>query len=93
MDKGLDLWEAIVERTLCDLEKAFDCIKPHILLSKLSYGRITGKSHAWIKSCFGNRYKRLVINFNHNTFSDQGVTKHGVTQRSILGPLLFLLCK
>jgi len=24
MDEGLDLWEAMVERTLCDLEKAFD---------------------------------------------------------------------
>ena len=29
MDEGLDLWEAIVETTLCDLEKAFD----HNLLS------------------------------------------------------------
>jgi hypothetical protein len=55
MDEGLDLWEAIVERTLCDLEKAFDCINHPILLSKINYYRITGKSHAWIKSCFGNR--------------------------------------
>jgi len=54
-------------KDLRDLEKAFDCINHHILLSKLSYCRITGKSHAWIKSYLGNRYKRLVINFNHNT--------------------------
>jgi len=57
MIEGLDLWEAIVERTLCDLEKAFY----HILLSKLNYCRITGKSYAWNKSYFGNRYKRLMI--------------------------------
>ena len=69
-----------MEGPLCDLEKAFDCINHHTVLSKLNYYRITGKSHAWIKSYFGNRYKRLVINFNHNTFSNQGVTKHSVPQ-------------
>ena len=69
-----------MERTLCDLEKAFDCINHYILLSKLSYCRITWKSHAWIKSYLGNSYKRLVINFNHNTVSEQGVYK---TQCSI----------
>jgi len=31
-------------------------------------------------------------NFSHKTFSDWGFLKHGVSQESILGPLLFLLC-
>jgi len=31
-------------------------------------------------------------NFSHKTFSDWGCTKHGVSQESNLGPLLFLLC-
>ena len=74
-DQGLDLWQTIVERTLCDLEEAFDCINRHILLSKLSYCRITCKSHTWIRSYLGNKYKSLVINFNHNTFFDQGIYK------------------
>jgi len=31
-------------------------------------------------------------NFSHKTFSDWGCLKHGVSQDSILGHLLFLLC-
>ena len=31
-------------------------------------------------------------NFSHKTFSVWGFLKHGVSQESILGPLLFLPC-
>jgi len=31
-------------------------------------------------------------NFSHKTFSHWGFLKHGVSQESVLGPLLFLLC-
>jgi hypothetical protein len=40
-------------------------------------------------------YQRVEIknkNFSHKTFSDWRYLKYGVSQRSILGPLLFLLC-
>jgi hypothetical protein len=84
----------IVAAIFCDLPKAFDCVNLDILLSKLNFYGITGNAYEWIKSFLSNRFQRVEIkneNPNYETLSDWGVTKYGVPQGSIVGPLLFLL--
>jgi hypothetical protein len=53
------------------------------------YG-IKGRAKLWFESYFRNRYQRVLITnnvLNLNYFSVWEETKHGVLQRSILGPL------
>ena len=59
-----------------------------ILLSKLWYYGIRGVASKWLESYFANRKQFLSINgFASSTSS----IRHGVTQGSVLVPLLFLL--
>ena len=71
---------------LMDLSKAFDCL-PHIfLLAKLkSYG-FSDNAIEFMYSYLDKRVQRVKIN---SGFSDWMERKQGVTQGSILGPLLF----
>ena len=48
----------------CDLEKAFDCVNHKILLSKLEFYGIKGKTKLWLDSYFINRYQRVLITNN-----------------------------
>ena len=78
-----------MERNLCDLEKTFDCINHQILLSKLKYCRITGKSHTWIRSYLGNtrsdsKVMRLVPKKSFILFINQ--LKYGNLQSTSLVP-------
>jgi hypothetical protein len=45
----------------CDLEKAFDCINHKILLPRLEFYGVKGKSTLWFESYFSNRYQRVSI--------------------------------
>jgi hypothetical protein len=49
----------------CDLEKAFDCVKQKMLLTKLEFCGITGNDYKLYKSYLADRYQRTIL-YNEN---------------------------
>ena len=82
-DKGL-----FTGMILIDLQKAFDTINYEILLGKLHPIGFSQKTVAWFKSYLSDR--AFKVNISHH-FSDLSKVNCGISQGSILGPLLFLL--
>ena len=71
-----------------DLKKAFDTVDHDLLLQKINLYGIRGNVLNWFSSYLRNRKQNVIYN-NHE--SDYKEIKCGVTQSSILGPLLFLV--
>jgi len=71
-----------------DLSKAFDTINHKILLNKLYYYGIRGKSHDWLISYLSNRQQYVQIKSYKSSLL---LITCGVPQGSILGPLLFII--
>jgi len=71
-----------------DLSKAFDTISHNILLNKLEHLGIRGIPNEWFRSYLNNRKQYLEISNEKSPFE---ITRCGVPQGSILGPLLFLV--
>ena len=82
-DKGL-----FTGMILIDLQKAFDTINHEILRHILHASGFSEKPIAWFKSYLSDRAFKVNINSH---FSDLSKISCGIPQRSILGPLLFLL--
>ena len=84
--------ESSVCGTFCDLTKAFDTVNHDILISKLEFYGIIGRTGELIKSYFSNWYQRVTIKILHasNCISAWELVKNGAPQGSILDPLLFL---
>ena len=81
-------YKNLVGCVFIDFSKAFDTLSHAKLLTKLPSFGITGVELEWFKSYLFNR--RQVIYYNIHTSALSSVAC-GVTQGSILGPLLFLL--
>jgi hypothetical protein len=65
-----------------------------MLLSKLQFYGISGTILKWFISCVTDRKQKLEIKspkYTQNFDSDWETIKHGVSQGSILGPLLFII--
>ena len=73
---------------LIDLQKAYDTIDHEILLQRLKAIKFSESTIKWFKSYLSERI--LLVNIE-NQLSDFGKISCGVPQRSILGPLLFLI--
>ena len=82
-DKGL-----LTGMILIDLQTAFDTIDHEILLQKLKAIKFSESTIKWFKSYLSERI--FLVNIE-NKLSDTGKISCGVPQRSILGPLLFLI--
>jgi hypothetical protein len=79
-----------------DLSKTFDTLNHDILFSKLSHMGINGNALAWIRSYLSDRKQLVQVNTNHKYGtnihrSNVLVSNCGVSQESILGPLLFII--
>ena len=70
-----------------DLQEAFDTVEHDILLVKLEHYGILGLANEWFRSYLSNR-KRYISSNGHE--SSLASILFGVTQGSVLGPLLFL---
>ena len=71
-----------------DMSKAFDKVWPKYVIFKLKRKGIDGLLLKWFISYLDNRFQGVVID---GQFSDELPVQTGVPQRSILGPLIFLI--
>ena len=72
-----------------DIKKAFDTLNHEILLDKMIYSGIRGKRWQIIKSYLCGR--KITVNVGRKMTNLKSLIDIGVSQGSVLGPLLFLI--
>ena len=77
-----------IRTVFCDISKAFDRVWHEGLIYKLKAAGVSGDVLRWFQSYLSGRRQRVVLS---GSFSEWVYIKAGVSQGSILGPLLFLL--
>ena len=85
--KNIDIGK-LVGAVFINLTKAFDTVSHSVLLSKLPAYGIKGVELEWFINNLFSRKQQVVI---QNTKYESEFISCGVTQGSILGPVLFLL--
>ena len=70
------------------VSRAFDTVWHHALLSKLSADGIQGQLHTWLTDFLHSRSQRVVLN---GILSSPLPVKAGLTQGSVLSPVVFLI--
>ena len=71
-----------------DLQKAFDTVNYEVLLQKLYRYGIRGNTYELFKSYITDRLQFVsILGFD----SDKLSIKHGVSEGSVLGPLIFVI--
>jgi hypothetical protein len=78
----------VVGMALLDLQKAFDTLDHSILLMKLQVSGLVDDIIMWFRSYISERQQLLDVS---GSFSSTSGKTCGVSQGSILGPLLFLI--
>jgi len=73
---------------LLDFAKAFNSVPHQRLLLKLRHYGVTNNTCHWINSWLAKRSQRVVLD---GVQSDPVFVQSGVPQRTVLGPLMFLL--
>ena len=88
----LEKWKAAEDKSkvfgalLIDLWKAFDCLNHELLVAKLNAYRFTLPALKLVHDYLSHRMQRTRVNNSYSTWFE---ILFGVTQGSILGPLLF----
>ncbi|KAF2364839.1 Immunoglobulin V-set domain [Trinorchestia longiramus] len=77
-----------VDLVYLDFQKAFDKVPHERLMAKVEAHGIRGNYSRWIRNWLTGRTQRVVI---HDETSDPALVTSGVPQRSVLGPLLFII--
>ena len=71
-----------------DLKKAFDTVDHELLVEKLNVYGICAAANKWLQNYLPNRKQYVVINDDCSDLLDMTC---GVSQGSVLGPILFII--